>query len=94
MQISSLVKISWDLLKLLSWNENTDVSWADNFVKNWCNLIISNPEPDLHNINAPTKFGKKPVDIYLKWLPQLPFWKPVFDLSSWTTERFELKFTL
>ena len=33
-------------------------------VKNWPNLPISNPEPDLHNSNAHTKFGEKPIDIY------------------------------
>ena len=31
---------------------------ADNSVKNWRNLPISNPKPDLHNINARTKFGE------------------------------------
>ena len=34
------------------------VSRADNSVKNWRNLLISNPKPDLHNINAYTKFGE------------------------------------
>ena len=34
------------------------VSRADNSVKNWRNLPISNPKPDLHNINAHTKFGE------------------------------------
>ena len=52
------------LLKLLFSNENTDVSRADNSIKNWWNLPISNPKPDLHNINAHTKFGKKSIDIY------------------------------
>ena len=41
-----------------------DVSQADNTVKNWRNLPISNPEPDLQNSNAHTKFGKNP-DIHL-----------------------------
>ena len=39
-------------------NENMDVSWTDNSVKIWQILPISNPKPDLHNINAHTKFGK------------------------------------
>ena len=41
----------------------TDVSRADNFVKNWLNLNlpISNPKPDLKNINAHTKFGENPL---------------------------------
>ena len=34
---------------------------ADNSVKNWRNLPISNPKPDLHNINAYTKFGENPL---------------------------------
>ena len=37
------------------------VSRADNSVKNWRNLPISNPKPDLHNINAHTKFGENPL---------------------------------
>ena len=37
------------------------VSRADNAVKNWRNLAISNPKPDLHNINAHTKFGENPL---------------------------------
>ena len=34
---------------------------ADNFVKIWRNLPISNPKPDLHDINAHTKFGENPL---------------------------------
>ena len=37
------------------------VSGADNSVKIWRNLPISNPKPDLHNINAHTKFGENPL---------------------------------
>ena len=40
------------------------VSRADNSVnsvKNWQNSPISNPKPDLHNINAYTKFGENPL---------------------------------
>ena len=36
------------------------VSRADNSIKIWHNLTISNPKPDLHNINAHTmciKYG-------------------------------------
>ena len=58
MHMSKLVKIRWDLLRLLSWNSNTDVLRADNVVKNWRNLAISNPKADLHNINTDTKFGE------------------------------------
>ena len=38
-----------------------DVSRAENSVKIWGNLPISNPKPDLHNINAHTKFGENPL---------------------------------
>ena len=55
--IASLVKIPCYLLKLSSGNENIGVSWADNPVKIWQNLPISNPKPDLLNVNAYSKFG-------------------------------------
>ena len=61
MHISSLVKIHCELLKLLSWNEGIEMSQADNTVKNWPNLPISNPEADVHKINAHTKFGENPL---------------------------------
>ena len=37
------------------------VSRADKSVKKWRNLPISNPKPDLHNINAHTKFDDNPL---------------------------------
>ena len=37
------------------------MSRADNSIKIWRNLPISNPKPDLHNINAHTKFGENPL---------------------------------
>ena len=37
------------------------MSRADNSIKNWRNLPISNPKPDLHSINAHTKFVEKPL---------------------------------
>ena len=37
------------------------VSRTDNSVKNWRNLPISNPKPDLHDINAHTMFGENPL---------------------------------
>ena len=71
MHILSLVKIYWYLLKLSSRNENTDMSRAYNSVKNWQNLPISNPKPDLYNINPNTKFGENPLTftsvIIRKW---------------------------
>ena len=52
------MKIHQRILKLLSGNENSGMSRADNSIKNWQILPISNPKPDLHNINAHTKFGE------------------------------------
>ena len=57
MHIASLVKRPCYLLKLSSRNENMGVSRADNSVKFWQNLPISNPKPDLLNVNAYSKFG-------------------------------------
>ena len=37
------------------------VSRADIYVNIWQNLPISNPKPDIHNINAHTKFGENPL---------------------------------
>ena len=59
MHIPSLVK--FNDVKLSSENENMGVSRTDNSIKIWRNLPISNPKPDLHNINAHTKFGENPL---------------------------------
>ena len=61
MHIASLMKIPCYLLKLSSGNENMGVSWADNSVKIWRNLPINNPNPDLLNVNACSKFGENPL---------------------------------
>ena len=61
MHVPSLVKIPWHLHKLSSGNENMDMSPVDNFIKIWQNLPISNPKPDLQNINAHTNFGENPL---------------------------------
>ena len=61
MHIASLMKIPCYLLKLSSGNENMGVSRADNSVKIWRNLPISNPKPDLLNVNAYSKFGENPL---------------------------------
>ena len=58
MHVPNLVKIPWHLHKLSTRNENMGVSRADNSVKIWRNLPTSSPKPDLHNINAHTKFGE------------------------------------
>ena len=59
--IASLVEIPCYLLKLSSGKENMGVSWADNSLKIWWNLPISNPKPDLLNVNAYRKFGENPL---------------------------------
>ena len=61
MHIASLVKIPCYLLKLSSGNKNMGVSRANNSVKIWRNSPVSNPKPDLHNINAHTKFDENPL---------------------------------
>ena len=61
MHFLTLVKIYWHLLKLSFGNEKSDVSQADNSVKDWWTLSISNPKPDLHNINAHIKFRENPL---------------------------------
>ena len=61
MHIASLMKIPCYLLKLSSGNENMGMSRADNSVKIWRNLPISNPKPDLLNVNAYSKFGENPL---------------------------------
>ena len=61
MHIASLKKIPYYLLKLSSGNENMGLSQADNSVKIWGNLAISNPKPDLLNVNAYSKFGENPL---------------------------------
>ena len=61
MHTASLVKIPCYLLKLWSGNENMGVSRADNSIKNRRNLPNSNPKPDIHNINAHTKFDENPL---------------------------------
>ena len=46
--------------------------WADNCVKHWRNLPISNPKPDILNINACTMGGLKlkSLDIYTSYCPE------------------------
>ena len=73
--IASLVKIPCYLLKLSSGNKNMGVSRADNSVKIWRNLHISNPTPDLHNIN--TKFGENPL-----MFTQVIIWKRKMDIDE------------
>ena len=50
------------------------VSRADNSVKNWPkNLPISNPKPDLHNINAHTVWWKS-IDVYSSYHLETKIW--------------------
>ena len=55
------MKIRSYLLKLSSGNKNMGMSWAGNSVRIWRNLRISNPKPDLLNVNAYSKFGENPL---------------------------------
>ena len=57
MHVPSLVKIPWHLLKLSSGKQK----YGRVSGKIWRNLPISNPKPDLYNINAHTKFGENPL---------------------------------
>ena len=61
MHIASLVKRPCNLLKLSSGNENMGVSRADNSVNILRNLPISDPKPDLLNVNAYSKFDENPL---------------------------------
>ena len=58
------------------WNDNTpplSCGWQIT-VKNWQNLPISNPKPDLHNIDAHTKFDENPF-IFTYYSPETKIWK-------------------
>ena len=57
------------------------MSQADNSVKILQNLPVSNPKPDLHNINAHTKFGENPL-----MFTQVIIWKRKMDRQTdgWT----------
>ena len=92
--LSSLVKIYWDLLKLLSWNQNTDILRANNWKKNdqICPLafpkqitMISMHIPSLVKIQwhlCKLSFGKENTDMSqaeLKNWGNLPICKPKLD---------------
>ena len=77
MHIASLMKIPCYLLKLESKNENMGVSRAVNSVKIWRNLPISNPKPDLLNVNAYSKFVENPL-----LFTQVIVWKPKYGRVS------------
>ena len=49
------------------------MSQADNSVKDWRHLLISNPKPDLLNINAFTKFDCNPL-IVTRYRPETKLW--------------------
>ena len=77
MHIASLIKIPCYLLKLSSGNKNMSVSRADNSVKIWRNLPISNPKPDLLNVNAHSKFDENPL-LFTKVI----IWKQKYERVS------------
>ena len=86
MHIPSLVKTHWCLLKLSSGNENMGVTRADKSVKIWRNLPISNSKPDLHNINAHTKFGEKSIDFYSSYHPEMIYGRTDVRLTDGQTD--------
>ena len=81
MFVPSLVKIP--LLKLLPRNENMGVSRADNSFKIWRNLPISNPNPDLYNINALSKLSENPL-----MFTQVIIWKRT---DRWTDRHMDIQ---
>ena len=58
MYIQNLVKFYQLFLKILSGNEILTSDKGHNSVTNVCKIVCSNPNIDLANINANTKFGK------------------------------------
>ena len=56
-------------------NENMGVFQGDNSIKIWGNLPISNPKPDLYNINAHIMFGENPL-----MFTQVIIWKQKYGL--------------
>ena len=75
------VKIYWYLLKLSS---RKQTSRADYSVKKWQNPTISNPKPDLHNINAHTKFGDNPFT-FTRYHPEMKIQTDRHTTDGWTT---------
>ena len=63
------------------------VLWADNSVKNWRNLPISNPKPDLHNINEYTKFDENPFT-FARAIIQKQTYRLTYDklTDTWTAK--------
>ena len=85
MHIPNMAKIHWCLLKLSSGNKNIGMSQADNSVKIWRNLPISNPKPDLYNINAHTKFGENPLMFTLSYQPETKYGRTMDGLTDTRT---------
>ena len=82
MHIPSLGKVHWCLLKLSSGNK----IWAclrQITVKIWQNLLISNPKPDLYNINAHTKLGENPF-MFTHYHPETGYGQ----MYHWRTDRY------
>ena len=57
-------------------------SRTDNSVKNGRNLPVSNPKPDLNNINAYTKFGEKSAGIYKSYHPETKIWTCLEQITA------------
>ena len=56
------MKIHWYLLKLLSGNKNNGRVAGRKHSQIWLNLLLNDPKPEFHNINAHTKFGDNTLD--------------------------------
>ena len=56
--------------------------WADNSVKNWQNLPMSNPKPDLYNINIHIKFGENPLRFTQVIVLNLKYWAQLFKAND------------
>ena len=63
------------------------VSRADNSVKNWRNLPISNPKPDLDNINAHIKFGENPL-LFTRYSPETKIWACLGQITRQKLTKF------
>ena len=63
------------------------VSRADNSVKIWRHLHISNPEPEIHNINAHTKLGENPLMFVIIWKRKTDGWTDIQLMDGPTDKR-------
>ena len=70
MYVPSLVKIPLTVTEVIVRKQK----YRRVSVNIWWNLPISNPKPDLHTINAHTKFGENPLMFYSSYHPETKIW--------------------